>query len=412
MPSRNRQQGFSAIYVSVLVVFLTLSIGANIFLLASTSQKTVVNERLSLQSLYAAESGVEDALLRLKKGISWTNPLSVLVGNAQAQTTISNLVGGARTVLATGNLASRTRRVQAVYAIDSSVPSFFYGAQVGTGGVVMDNLSKITGNVFSNGNIQGSSGTTITGTAIVAGQANTITNASITQDAYVQSCVNSSVGGILHAAAQSGCTFASLTASGIPVSSAPLPISQAEIDEWKQDALAGGVISGNYELSGTESATLGPKKIQGSLTVQNFAQLTLAGTLWVTGSIEVKNSAQVRLGTSYGTLSGVIVSDGNITLQNNSISSGSGQQGSYLMYLSTSPSEEAIRVKNNTIADILYTSQGGIDIENNIQTREVTGHSLHIQNNSTITYETGLQNAAFVSGPGAGWNVKSWKEVE
>lgn len=408
----NREQGFSALYVSVLVVFLTLSIGASIFLLTSTSQRIVTNARVSLQSLYTAESGIEDALLRLTKGTNWINPLLVPFTSGQAQTTISDLIGGSRTVLATGTVASRTRKVQAVYAIDSSTPSFFYGAHIGTGGLVMDNLSKVVGNVFSNGGIQASSGTQITGTATVAG-ANTMSNASIGQDAYVQSCVNSSVGGTLHAETQSGCTFGSFTTSGIPVSPAPLPISQAQIDQWKQDALAGGVLSGNYELSGTQSATLGPKKIEGNLMLQTSAQLTLTGTLWVTGTIDVKNSAQVRLAASYGTLSGVLVNDGTVMLQNNSISSGSGQQGSYLMYLSTSSLlPEAITIKNNAAADVLYTSQGGIAVENNFQLREVTGKSIHLKNSATITHEIGLQNATFVSGPAGGWRVMSWKERE
>ena len=239
-----------------------------------------------------------------------------------------------------------------------------------------------------------------------------MSNASVGQDAYVHSCVNSSVGATLHAATQSGCTFGSLTSSGLPILSAPLPITQAQIDQWKQDALAGGVISGNYDLSGTQSATLGPKKIQGSLTVQNFAQLTLAGTLWVTGNIEVKNSAQVRLDASYGTLSGVIVSDGEITLQNSSVSSGSGQAGSYLMYLSVSSLPGAIEIKNNAILDIVYTSQGGIEIKNNLQLKEATGYSIHLKNNATITYESGFQDARFTSGPGASFELSSWKEIE
>ena len=392
-------------------MFLTLSIGANIFLLTSTSQRIVTNARLSLQSLYIAESGIEDALLRLKKGTSFTNPLLVSVGSGQAQTTISDLIGGSRTILATGTLASRTRKVRAVYAIDSLTPSFFYGAHIGAGGLVMDNLSKVTGNVFSNGNIQASSGTQITGTATVAG-ANTISSAVIGQDAYVESCVNSSVGGTLHATTQSGCTFGSLTSSGLPISSVPLPISEAKIDQWKQDALAGGVISGDYTLSGTQSATLGPKKIQGNLTLQNFAQLTLSGTLWATGNINVGNSAEVRLAPSYGTLSGIVVSDGQTVLQNNSISAGSTQQGSYLMYLSTSSLAQAVVSKNNVTADVLYASQGGVTVENNFQLREITGYSVHLKNSATITHDIGLQSATFVSGPAGGWRVQSWKEVE
>jgi hypothetical protein len=226
--------------------------------------------------------------------------------------------------------------------------------------------------------------------------------------------VDSSIAGTLHATMQSECTFGAFTSSGLPISSVPLPISQAQIDQWKQDALAGGVIVGNYELSASQSATLGPKKIQGNLTLQNFAQLTVAGTLWVTGIVNVQNSAQVRLAASYGTLGGVLVSDGTVVLKNNSISAGSGQQGSYLMYLSTSTSllPTAIEVKNNVIAEVIYASQGGVTVENSLQLREVVGQSVHLKNSAAVIYEIGLQNATFVSGPGAGWRVLSWKEVE
>lgn len=408
----NREQGFSAMYVSVLVVFLTLSISASMFVLTSTSQRIVANAWLSLQSSYAAESGIENALLYLKKGTSFVNPLTFPVLSGQAQTTISDLIGGSRTVLATGTFAGRIRKVQAVYAIDSSTPSFFYGAHVGTGGLIMDNLSKVVGNVFSNGSIQASSGNEITGTATVAGETSTITGASIGQDAYVHSCVNSSVTGTLHATTQSSCTFGSLTTSGLPIVSAPLPISQTQIDKWKQDAAAGGMLSGDYALSGTQSATLGPKKIQGNLTLQNFAQLTLSGTVWVTGNINVGNSAEVRLAPSYGTLGGVMAGDGTVILENNSISSGSGQQGSYLMYLSTSVLSAAIVSKNNVTADVLYASQGGVTVENNFKLREIVGQSVHLKNSATITHEIGLQDATFVSGPGGRWQVKSWKEME
>ena len=158
---------------------------------------------------------------------------------------------------------------------------------------------------------------------------------------------------------------------------------------------------------------LGPKKIEGNLTVKNDAQLLITGALWVTGVIDIQNSAIVKLDpASYGSLSGKIVSDGVIILQNNSVSSGSGQAGSYLAYISTSPLKPAIVAKNNAKADIIFTSNGWVDIQNNTILREVTGYGIELENNAKISYEVGLQDASFSSGPGGSWKVTGWQEIE
>ena len=193
------------------------------------------------------------------------------------------------------------------------------------------------------------------------------------------------------------------------IPSQPLPISQSQIDNWKNDAEAGGTIS-NLSLSGNQTMFLGPKKIIGELSVSNNAILILTGTVYVTGKITISNNGKIKLDSSYGSLSGVILSDGEISPSNFSELQGSGQTSSYLLILSTSASDSAITVNNNAIGAIFYTTNGGIKVSNNFSAHEAIGYKLIMTNNSTIIYESGLVNVFFTSGPSGGWKVISWQE--
>ena len=401
-------------YFVLLSLFLVVSLAGSSFLLVSWQQRIGRNTQDSVQAYWAGEAGVEDAFLRIKNSMAWINPISFGVGEGIANTTITETSPGTNLVVAQGNDASRIRKVQAVYQLSGTTPEFFYGAHVGTGGLQMDNNSQVIGNVFSNGNIIAESGSQITETATTAGTGKKIEKATIMQDAFADICKDSRVTGVLHANSQTGCTFGSFVLLGTPPSSVPLPIAPEDIQAWKDAAQAGGTITdtGGYELDGTDAVSIGPKRITGNLDVEGSAVLTLTGTLWVTGNVSVKNSARVKLASSYGAISGVIVADGIITLENNSISEGSGNPDSYLIYLSTNSSNPALVIQNNAIADILYTSQGWIEIQNNAQLVEVTGYGIHLKNNAVIQYEIGLQDARFTSGPGASWELSSWQEIE
>jgi len=396
----------------MLIFSVVFAISTAIFILTYGEQKIIKNIIKSSQAYYAAEAGVEDALIRLSNGMNWSSPYKLDIGNNWATTTISNVIGGTRAILAEGNALDRIRKVQISYEISQETVSFYYGAQVGDGGVEMEDLSTIEGNVFSNGSIIAeSSAAEITGTTKVASAGNRIKKATVLADVYADICEDADIIGSLYTNNNLSCTASNILALGSPSAPLALPISQSQIDGWKQDALVGGT-SGSQSFNNGVNY-LGPRRIDGNLTVQNNAQLFVTGTLWVTGNINIKNNALVNLGpASYGNLSGQIISDSVITLENNSISSGSGQAGSYLMYISTSPLKPAIIVKNNAKADIVFTSNGWVDIQNNTVLREVTGYGIELENNAKISYEVGLQDASFSSGPGGSWEVTSWEEVE
>jgi len=111
-----------------------------------------------------------------------------------------------------------------------------------------------------------------------------------------------------------------------------------------------------------------------------------------------------------------VVVDGKIDVENNVEIQGSGQKGSYTMFLSADPSTDpdfpAISINNNAQGAIFYTSQGVVRLRNNMQIREATGYALYLDNNAVIEYESGLEDTRFVSGPGASWEILEWKEIE
>ncbi|OHA69322.1 MAG: hypothetical protein A3J57_00320 [Candidatus Wildermuthbacteria bacterium RIFCSPHIGHO2_02_FULL_49_12b] len=407
----NSEKGFALLFATVLTVGISVAITGSVAFLALSSQTIMRTAQNSSQALFAAESGLEDAAYRVKNSLplplSYTIPL--LATPVEVNVASEGVV---RTVSAKGIEGTATRNLELVLEVTSTDIQFFYGAHIGDGGLIMDNNSRVEGNVYSNGSIQGDSGAVITETVTVGGANNEVAEVIVEGDAFVDQCDGSDITNTLHVNTNQGCTFGSLETLGTPPDSIPLPISAAQIQQWKDEAEAGGITSGTVELDGDETLTLGPRKIVGNLEMENSAILTLTGTLWVTGDIIVKNSAQVRMSSSYGATSGVIIADGTITLDNNSVSSGSGTAGSYLMYLTTNSSSSALNIKNNAILDIAYASAGTIVIENNTVLKEATGYQLHLKNNATIEYELGLTSSSFSSGLGGGWEVTSWKEIE
>ena len=418
--NKNSKNGFAALYLTVLILAVIIAISVSISILTFGQQKISQNITKSSQAYYTSEAGVEDALLRLVKKMNWSSPYNLKVGNATATVEISDIVGGTRTITSKGNSLNRIRKIQIVYAISTQQVSFHYGAQVGEGGMIMGNGSQVLGNVFSNGSVTG--GGTIQNSIIVAGNGNKIDGITVGNDATVHTCKDSNIGGNLTYV--SGGNIQNCTVGGATstrpneIELQPLPISQSQIDEWEEDAAAGGVITTNISISGTK--ILGPIQIGTStnpknLTVENGATLIIEGTVYVTGDITFNNNATVNLDSSYGSLSGIILTEGVITVENNVILNGSGQAGSYVLLLSTKndTTNPVIDIRNNAAGSVIYYANSGlIYLANNMYAREVTGYKIQIANNAIIQYESGLEETNFSSGPGGSWEVTDWKEIE
>lgn len=414
----------------------------------------------SIQALNVAEAGIERAIWKLNNQIGYAGENNSAFGPGIYSITVSNLSSSSKLVKAEAFVPNATnprakRIVQATVVVGTTNLGFNYGVQVGAGGLEMHNSSRVIGNVYSNGDIIGANPASISGTAVAAGPSGLISGMIIEGNTYSHSIEYSTVagrgdhyqavetdfGGDLSVSQLTGpCTVDGSAAFDSNIGCAisgdqytpnpslppdpapiPLPIDYSQIDTWEQDASAGGTMGTLSYSSGTR--VLGPKKIQGDLILTNTAELVVTGTIWVTGQIIFNNSSIIRLDPNYGSLSGLLIAgtrgnstDGYIEISNSVQILGSGAEGSYMMMLSerSGVSDIAIKTSNSGTAAILYAGDGLIEVNNFAALKEITGYKLRLNNNITITYESGLANTLFTSGPGGGWEMldQSWQLLQ
>ncbi len=406
-------KGFVVFYTTLLVLAITLALAGSIYMFTFSIQKIVKNMEFSAQAYYASESGLEDAVYRVKNFLSYPASYVLQVGPSSQTSVAITPIGSSRVIESEGQQENRVRKTQAILTVSSENVSFFYGVQVGNQGLSLGNGSQVVGNVFSNGDIEGGGKTqsTITGTAQVAGN-HGIKDITVQGDAYADHLSNCAIGGTLfYVSSISSCTYSSKQVLGQQILPQGFPVTQEQINTWKAAAEAGGILSG-YSLGNSASGSLGPKKINGNITLGNGATLTLTGTVWVTSTINFGNTDTIKLDPSYETASGVLILDGAANIGNGAVFKGSGKPGSDLIVISLYGPGTAFDLGNTAIADIFYAPNGIIEIGNGLNVKEVTANGLRVGNLATITYQFGLANMSFVNGPGGSFKVSSWKEIE
>lgn len=239
-----------------------------------------------------------------------------------------------------------------------------------------------------------------------------------TGDARAHTITNSSIAGVAYCQTGSGNNKTCDTSQSDP-GPQDFPISQANIEAWESDASI-ATTTGSVSINNNGSQTIGPRHITGNLSLDNGSTLTVSGTIWVDGTISVSNNSIVKLSSSYGGASGVIIANGNIFLENGTQFQGSGTAGSYLLLISNAVTQSdptcsgpfAIDLSNNAGAVILYAPNGSMHLTNGAGVNEATAGMLCLDNNATVTYESGLANMFFSSGPGGSWKINSWNETQ
>lgn len=266
----------------------------------------------------------------------------------------------------------------------------------------------------------------------IGGGPGIIENVDILEDARANTILNSTITG--NAFCQTGSGNNKVCDNSQPDPPvANMPISQGNIDQWKSDATAGGIIEGNCGNGGVDGCNilvdgtlyLGPKKIVGNLILNDKHHLVVTGVLYITGKIITENGSSIKCDVSFASNSCLIIADGPIHPHNNTTLSGSGQSGSYIMALSTvegcnggeqqpecADDNSGIYLDNNVTGAIFYTTRSMITVGNSVNIKEVIGYKVHLMNTAIIRYETGIVNSNFSSGPSGGWNIKNWEEVE
>ncbi|MHB0978358.1 MAG: hypothetical protein ACYC1K_03115 [Minisyncoccota bacterium] len=414
----NKQRGQAMMIATIFFLIISITIIFGLAVPVSKQKHMVANLVESRRGYFLSEAGLEDVVYRLKNGMT-VDSTEILTLNNQSATITTVSDGGGRTVTSLADWNGLNRRVETKLKVGVGV-AFGYGIQVGSGGFTLANNSGIVGSVSANGPIVGSNGSYITGSARATGAVSTISGVIVgtgtSGDAWAHTVNNSTVRGNLFCQTGSGNNQACNTSKADPTPDA-YPVTDADVAVWKAEATAGGVFVGNKTVSGS-TTSLGPIKIDGDLNIQGNATLTITGTIWVTGKIVLGNGAGAKLSPSYSSNSGVVVSDGIISLSQNAHFTGSGSASTSIMLLTTSDCPEssscngspAINIENNAGAVILNAQNGTISFANGSGAKEAVGKTIALSPNAVITYDTGLMDTSFSNGPTGGWDIESWKE--
>lgn len=239
-----------------------------------------------------------------------------------------------------------------------------------------------------------------------------------TGDAWAFEIKNSTIAGTAYCQSGSGNNKACNTTRANPAQQS-YPLSDGNIDDWKAEATAGGATT-TISLGGSSVRTIGPVKINGDLSVGSGATLNINGTVYVTGNVSVSGGGIIRINPAQGGNSAVIVTDGRVSASGGGQFQGSGTSGSYILLVtsSTCPTgagcsgNNAVQVSGGTGAVVLNAQKGTISFSGGAQAKQATANKIIMGGGTTVTYESGLANPTFTSGPSGSWKVDGWKEVE
>jgi hypothetical protein len=409
-------------------IFLVVSLALVNYMLSSNRLESQVVTKTKAITL--AEGALDRAAAKLNLNPSYAGETNTPLGDGVYTITVSNIDSQTKRITATASIPDAVHPVikktaTANIGLADVNVSFHYGIQSGAGGFILENSSSITGNVYSGGSIIGTSQNEIRGNVVAAGPtglvygiravngsvyAHTIGGAAATivdKDAYYVTKTNTTVGGTSYPGSPDQ-----------PIE--PLPISDAQITDWENQAAAGGSVTctgSTYQIS-SGTVTLGPKKIPCDLVVSNSATLVVSGHLWVTGNISFQNSSVTKMAPSLGGTNVAIIADkptdrinsSTISVKNSSSFQNSGSAGSFVFLVSQNSSAEqggsvpAINIKNSASAMVVYAAHGYIPLANSITLKEATAYKIGLKNSASVSYDTGLPHTIFDTGPGGGWS--------
>ena len=241
-------------------------------------------------------------------------------------------------------------------------------------------------------------------------------------DAWASNVQGADIGGFLYCLTGSGNNKSCDMSRGVPPAQ-PLPFSDANIEEWEEEAAAGGTVEGDYNVAWWQSETLGPKKINGDLSVTGLgAKLYVTGPIWVTGNVRVNWNGKIILPSTSEGRSIMLVADGRFAVTDNGEVE-SQSNGSYLFLVSTSECPNApncgwggdapaISISASGGAIAANAQKGTVTLSGNADINAVTANSIEMKGDAEVTYDEGLASPEFVGGPSGGYTISGWGEVE
>ncbi len=238
-------------------------------------------------------------------------------------------------------------------------------------------------------------------------------------DARAYSVANTTASGVIYCQIGTSNNKACNTSQATP-SPLAFPVSNSNITQWKDEATALGVRNDSWTINGSTATSTSGMKIVGDLTVTASGQLTLNGPLYVTGNLTIDGAAKVKLNSSYAGSSENIVVDGKVNIAASGAIQGSGTSGSYILITTTSScggtttctsDSPAVVVNGAAGAVVLIAPYGRVDFQGSASAKSVIAYKMNMSGATSLTYESGLADISFSSGPSGAWSVTSWKEA-
>jgi hypothetical protein len=375
------QRGVIALLIGIVAMFLASTLALSSVFVFLNRAKAARNIAHSYEAIYASEAGIEDMLLRYfddTKPLPSSYPHILSVGSSSASTTIREDFLGNAIIVSEGDRLDRIRSLR-IYASPEGPGVFHYAVQIGEDGLVMGSNSRVIGNVYSNGNITGDSNSEIQGDASAVG---TISSPRP--------------------------TVTGVRTQGV----APQDLPEIDIDYWKARAnINNDPIVGNLVYN-KGSNTLGPRKIEGNLTLDSNADLIVTGAIHVTGNFRMDSNSELFLSEAFSASTTVIIVGGNITFDSNAeVHATVATPKGYILLLSESASGTAIDIdSNNPIEGAVYAPNGTVVIGSNADITSIAGRRIRLDSNAEIVYDFGLRDADFTGGPSSGARIISWQE--
>ncbi len=123
------------------------------------------------QGLNIAEAGVEVAIWKLNNQANYSGETNISYGNGVFTATVTTVNSASKLIKVDSYIPNATnpishRIIQITATVGTTNVGFYYGVEVGRGGLATQNGSEVVGNVFSSGNISGSG--TIDNNAVVS----------------------------------------------------------------------------------------------------------------------------------------------------------------------------------------------------------------------------------------------------
>jgi hypothetical protein len=148
-----KNKGAATLILVFFFMFISITILMGIVTPVVREFKIASNILSSRQSYFASESGVEDAIYRIKNNKQIGSSETVVLGTSSATTTITNISSNKKEIVSLGD-TSFFQRQNSVSLTTMPGASFSYGLQVGQGGLYLgDGVQVKGGDIYINGNV-------------------------------------------------------------------------------------------------------------------------------------------------------------------------------------------------------------------------------------------------------------------